>query len=110
MATIRQEKIARLLQKELGAYFQKNAVSFRNVLISVTIVRVTPDMSIARSYLSIFPSDKTEEVMNAIEDKKSLIRKAIGIKVGKQLRIVPELEFFVDDSLDYIQNIENLLK
>lgn len=107
----RQEKISRLIQKELADYFQKNSRTFaQGVMISVTTVRISPDLSVAKVYLSIFPSEKTNEVMENIEIHKKMIRAELGNKVRHQLRIIPELYFNIDDSLDYIQNIDHLLK
>ena len=79
-------------------------------MVSVTVVRVSPDLSFAKVYLSIFPFDKHIQVMRSIEDNAWLIRKALGTRVRNQLRIVPELSFRVDDSLEYIDNIDKLLK
>lgn len=79
-------------------------------MVSVTTVRVSPDLSYAKIYLSIFPSDRIEVTMNSLEEKNKSIRFVLGKKVGKQMRIIPELRFFVDDSLDYIEKIDNLLK
>lgn len=79
-------------------------------LVSVTVVRVTPDLGIARVYLSIFPSERKDEVFNNIEQHASQIRFNLGQRAGKQLRVIPELEFYIDDSLDYIDNIDRLLK
>ena len=107
----RQNKISRLIQKELADYFQKESRNhFMGKLISVTVVRITRDLGIARIYLSIFPTDGTNEVLNQIKLMVKQIRGNLGRRVGKQLRIVPELEFFIDDSLDYIRNIDELLK
>lgn len=107
----RQNKISRLIQKELADYFQKECRNhFMGKLISVTVVRITRDLGIARIYLSIFPTDGTNEVLNQIKLMVKQIRGNLGRRVGKQLRIVPELEFFIDDSLDYIRNIDELLK
>ena len=83
---------------------------FMGKMISVTVVRVTPDLALARAYLSIFPSENTSEVLKHIRMSNSKIRGMLGRKVGKQLRVVPELEFYIDDSLDYIDNIDRLLK
>lgn len=111
MESTRQNKISRLIQKELADIFQKESRNlFSGKMISVTIVRVTPDLSLARAYVSIFPSDNNEEVLNTIQMVKSKIRGMLGKKVGKQIRVVPELEFYIDDSLDYIDNIDRLLK
>lgn len=111
MSTTRQNKVARLLQKELGDIFQKEAQNFfRGALISVTVVRVAPDLSFARVYLSIFaPSKDEKELYQTIQEKAKTIRQMLAQKVGKQLRIIPELAFFIDDSIEYQENIERLL-
>jgi ribosome-binding factor A len=110
MDSIRQNKISRLLQKEMAEIFQRETPEhFRGKLISVTVVRVTSDLSIARVYLSIFPSEGAPEVLNLIKQLTSQLRGLLGRKVGKQLRIVPALEFYIDDSLDYIENINKVL-
>ena len=105
----RLSKIERLLQKELGDIFQKQTQAMRGVLISVSVVRVSPDLSVARAYLSIFPSARSKELMEAIKANTKAIRYDLGQRVRTQLRKIPELTFFVDDSLDYIENIDNLL-
>ncbi|PTN08946.1 30S ribosome-binding factor RbfA [Mangrovibacterium marinum] len=111
MESTRQQKISRLLQRELAEIFQREARTlFMGKMISVTVVRVTPDLGLARAYLSIFPSDNVKEVLKEIRIKNPKIRGMLGRKVGKQIRVIPELEFYVDDSLDYIDNIDNLLK
>ena len=79
-------------------------------MLSVTAVRVSPDLSYAKIYVSIFPSERVEAVMKSLEEKNKSIRFILGKKVGKQMCIVPELRFFVDDSLDYIDKIDELLK
>ena len=79
-------------------------------LVSVSAVRISPDMSIARVYLSVFPSEKAEEMVKNINDNMKSIRYELGTRVRYQLRIIPELKFFVDDSLDYIEKIDSLLK
>ena len=109
METTRQNKIARLLQKELSEIFLLQTKAMPGVLVSVSAVRISPDMSIARVYLSVFPSDKSEEMVKNINNMKS-IRFELGTRVRHQLRIIPELKFFVDDSLDYIEKIDALLK
>ena len=80
------------------------------VLVSVSVVRISPDMSVARAYLSVFPSERSEEIVKNINDNMKSIRYELGSRVRHQLRIIPELKFFVDDSLDYIENIDRLLK
>lgn len=111
MSETRQNKVARLLQKELGDIFQKEAMNmFRGALISVTVVRVAPDLSFAKIYVSIFaPSKDEQQLFETIQDKSKTIRQMLAQKVGKQLRIIPELAFHIDDSIEYQANIERLL-
>lgn len=78
------------------------------VLVSVSVVRVSPDLSVARAYLSIFPSDKSQELLEAIRSNTKAIRFDLGQRIRLQVRKIPELSFFIDDSLDYIENIDNL--
>ena len=108
METTRQNKIARLLQKELSDIFLLQTKSMPGVLISVSAVRISPDLSVARAYLSIFPSEKAEEIIKNVNDNMKSIRYELGTR--HQLRIIPELKFFVDDSLDYLEKIDELLK
>ena len=79
-------------------------------MVSVTRTKISPDLSICTAYLSIFPSEKGEEILNNINANVKGIRYELGTKVRNQLRIVPELRFFIDDSLDYIDRIDELLK
>ncbi len=110
METNRQLRISRLIQKDLGEILQLAGRDWTpGAMITVTKVYVTTDLSIARVYLSIFGKD-AREVLNLIEMKAGEIRKQLGMRVKNQLRHVPELRFFIDDSLDYIENIESLLK
>ena len=110
METTRQQKIARLLQKELSDIFQKQTRATHGTLVSVSIVRISPDLSVCRAYLSIFPSDKAKEILDNINQNAKQIRYELGTRVRFQLRIIPELRFFLDDSLDYIEHIDELLK
>ena len=110
METTRQNKVARLIQKDLSTIFQEETRKTRGVLVSASAVRVSPDLSICTAYLSIFPSEKGEELLQNIEKNSQQIRYTLGQRVRYQLRIVPELRFFIDDSLDYIDNIDRLLK
>ena len=80
------------------------------VMVSVTCARVSPDLSICTAYLSIFPSEKSEEILTNIKANEKSIRYELGTKVRNQLRIIPELRFFLDDSLDYLVHIDELLK
>jgi ribosome-binding factor A len=111
MEKTRQNKISRLLQKDLAEIFQREARDLMHgIMLSVTKVRISPDLSVARVYLSVFPSEKGKDVLFEIKQQQSRIRGLLGQRVGKQLRIVPQLDFFIDDSLDYIENIDRLLK
>ena len=109
METTRQQKINRLIQKEISEVFLKDTRQMRNILVSVSGVRVTPDLGLAKVYLSIFPSDKGKELLKNIKENTKSIRYDLGQRVGKQLRIIPELAFYLDDSLDYVENIEKIL-
>jgi ribosome-binding factor A len=109
METTRQAKISRLLQKELSEIFRQQTSKTHGVIISVSAVRVSPDLSIARAYLSIFPSDKAAEIIENINQNTRSVRYELAAKVRFQLRKCPELAFYIDDSLDYIENIDNLL-
>jgi ribosome-binding factor A len=111
METTRQQKIARLIQKDLGEIFQEMARSeYPGNLITVTKVYITPDLYIARTYLSLFGKTPKQELIDHIKEHRKEIRLKLGNRIHNQVRLIPELEFFVDDSLDYIENIDNLLK
>ena len=110
METTRQNKISRPIQKELSEIFLLQTKSMPGVLVSVSIVRISPDMRYARVYLSVFPSERSEEIVKNINDNMKSIRFELGNRVRHQLRIIPELKFFVDDSLDYAAHIDELLK
>lgn len=110
MESTRQAKIARLLQKELSEIFRRQTAKMRGTLVSVSNVRVSPDLSIARVYLSVFPSEKSEEILESVKASAKTIRYELAQQVRFQLRKTPELTFFLDDSLDYIENIDNLLR
>ena len=106
----RQNKISRLLQKELSVIFQEQTRAMHGVMVSVTRTKISPDLSICTAYLSIFPSERGEELLANIEKNTKQIRYTLGQRIRNQLRIVPELRFFIDDSLDYIDRIDELLK
>lgn len=113
MSTVRQEKVSRLIQKEIGDIFQKESSSFSpGALVSVTSVRVSPDFSYAKIYLSILGTSaiSKEDVYKNIKEKSLLVRKLLGNRVKNVLRIVPDLDFFIDDSVDYYTKINELLK
>lgn len=106
----RLQKVNRLIQKELGDLLLVEAKKMPGVLISVTNVRVSADLSVAHAYLSIFPSGKSEELVRNINENVKTVRYDLGKKLRNQLRVIPELTFHIDDSLDYIENIDKLLK
>ncbi|MBQ9644807.1 MAG: 30S ribosome-binding factor RbfA [Prevotella sp.] len=110
MQETRQNKIARLLQKELSIIFQEQTRAMHGTMVSVTRTRISPDLSICTAYLSIFPSERADELLQNIEKNNAQIRYTLGQRVRHQLRIVPELRFFIDDSLDYIDHIDELLR
>lgn len=106
----RQNKLSRFVQREMADIFlQLNKSKYQGKLISVTVVRVTKDLSIARIYLSIYPSEFSREILSDIQLNGKSIRGELGRRIGKNVRIIPELEFFIDDSLDYIDHIDELL-
>lgn len=110
MQETRQNRISRLLQKELSLIFQSQTRMMHGVMVSVTRVKISPDLSICTAYLSVFPSEQAEQILKAVTANQSTIRYDLGQRVRNQLRIIPELRFFIDDSLDYIDHIDELLK
>ena len=106
----RLEKINRLVQKELSEIFRLETAKTTGVLISVSHVRVSPDLSVARVHLSIFPSEKGAEMISNINANATAIRYDLSQRLRYQLRRTPELTFYIDDSLDYIEHIDQLLK
>lgn len=109
MDKTRLNKIDRLIQKEMSDMFQKSVNSMNGTLVTVTSVTVSADLSIARIRLSIFPTERQEETMATIKNSTKALRFELGQRIRYQLRKVPELSFFIDDSLDYIENIDRLL-
>ena len=109
MEGTRLSKIERLLQKELGELFRKQTAMTHGILISVSTVHVSPDLSLAKVYLSIFPSEKGKELLESIEKNKKTLRYDLGQIVRNQLRRIPELSFYLDDSLDYVEKIDKIL-
>lgn len=109
METTRQAKISRLLQKELSEIFRQQTAKTHGVLISVSAVRVSPDLSTARVYLSVFPSDKGTALLDSINKSAKTVRYDLAQRVRYQLRKTPQLSFYLDDSLDYLENIDHLL-
>lgn len=109
METKRQAKIARYIQKELSEIFRRQTAALGGVIVSVSGVRVTPDLAIAKAYLSIFPPEKSAEILENIKRQAKTVRYELAQTVKEVLRKCPELQFYLDDSLDYIENIDRLL-
>jgi ribosome-binding factor A len=111
MDSVRQNKVNSLLQQELAAIFlQENRTLLPGGLITVSAVRVSPDLGLAKVYLSLFPVKDKKAVIDTICDQSHRLRGQLGQRVGKQLRIVPDLMFYIDDSLDRAEEIDKLLK
>ena len=107
----RQQKVARQIQKDLAEIIRaRGMAAYDGAMLTVSGVKITPDLALAKVYVSIFPSLKAEDVMKKLEDETSRLRGELGRRVAKQLRIVPELAFYLDDSLDYVEHIDELLK
>lgn len=110
MKPTREEKISRMLQKEFGDIFLLYAKKMQGIIISVSDVNVSPDFSLARVYLSIFPNEKAQDVFSLINIDQKSLRFELGKRIKDSLRIVPEIAFVLDDSLNYLEKIDNLLK
>lgn len=111
MEGTRLNKVSRQIQKDLGEILQRQSQSlFMGKMITVTTVRVSPDLGIAKVYVSIFPNENKEGILEIIKQNSKAIRFELGQRIKNQMRIVPDLAFYIDDSLDYIENIDRLLK
>lgn len=111
MESTRQLKVGRLIQKELSSVFVKEGQTlYGKVLVSITVVRMSADLSVAKIYLSIFPNEKNKEVLKTINENKSKIRHWLGQKTKGQMRIIPELIFYFDDSAAYFEKIDTVLR
>ena len=107
----RQLKVSREIQKNLAEIIRSRGMAaFDGAMVTVSEVRISPDLSIAKTFVSIFPSEKAEKVMGILEDNMKELRGALGRNMGKQLRIVPEINFLLDSTLDYAEHIDELLK
>ena len=110
-ASTRQLKVGREIQKDLAEIIRsKGMAAFGGAMVTVSEGRVSPDLSVAKVYVSIFPSEKQESVMDTLQQNLKSYRGELGRQVGRQLRIVPDLVFYLDTSLDYAEHIEELLK
>ena len=107
----RQLKVAKEIQKDMAEIIRsKGMTAFGGAMVSVSGVKISPDLSFAKIYVSIFPSDKAGVVMGMLQENARTLRGELGNRVAKQFRIVPEIAFFLDSSLDYVEHIEELLK
>jgi ribosome-binding factor A len=110
MSSVRQQKIEAAIRQELSmVLLTKSAEITMGAMVSITVVRITSDLSLARCYLSVFGSAEPSKVLESINNHAGPIRKEIGIRL-KNMRKIPELRFYIDDSLDYAENINSLLK
>lgn len=111
MESTRQQKVSRLIQKELSQIFiREGSWIYGRSMVSVTVVRISPDLSVAKIYLSIFGTTDKKQVMDNLNHHKSKIRFLLGQQLKNQLRIIPELIFYLDDSVDYAQKMEEVFK
>lgn len=111
MENTRQQKIAKQIQRDIAEIFQRDiAESLRGTLVTVTAVRVSVDLSYAKVYISVFPFEQAQATLEVIEQQNRTIRGALGRRMRFQVKSIPELQFFIDDSLEYIENIDSLLK
>ena len=111
MESTRQKKVSRLVQKELSVIFQKYTQEILgSIMVSVTIVRISPDLADANIFLSIFPVDDPSQALKIVKNNTTMIRRKLGESMRNQLRIVPALQFHLDDSAAYVEEIDRLLK
>ena len=111
MDSVRQNKIARLIQKELAVLFQAESKNlFPGRMVTVTMVRVTPDLALAKVYLSVFPNSKDEDIVAQVKPHSKHLRSLLGQNIRHQVRVIPDLVFYLDDSMDYFERIDKLLK
>lgn len=111
METTRQQKIAKQIQKDIAEIFQKEGAHIvKGTLVTVTAVRISPDFAYAKVYVSIFPFEKSDATMHQIEEHNWFVRKELGGRIRNQIKNIPELQFFLDDSLEYIDHIDQALK
>lgn len=111
METTRQQKVAKQIQKDIADIFAKEGAAIvRGLLVTVTAVRVSPDLGYAKVYVSVFPFDRNGELMERLDRENWFIRRALGQRLRNQLKSVPELQFFLDDSMEYIEQIDEALK
>ncbi len=111
MESTREQKVAKQIRRDMAEILQREyAHLFKGILLTVTAVRVSPDFSYAKIYVSVFPFDRNEEVLALCSQHNWALRKSLGARVRHQLKSVPEIDFFLDDSLEYIENIDRAIK
>lgn len=109
MESKRQQKFAGVIQQDLAAIFQREGMSFLpNTLVTITKVRVTPDLAIARVFLSFFNNANTSLALNTVKQHSSEIRYKLGARIKDQVRIIPQLEFFIDDTNEYVERMDKI--
>jgi ribosome-binding factor A len=110
MESVRQQKVARLIQKEMADIFLKESrVLFGNVFVSITVVRMSPDLSVAKLYLSIMLRDDKKVILKEIQVQSKVLRKLLGDRIRKQVRIIPEIIFYLDDNVDYANHMDDVM-
>lgn len=111
MENTRQQKVAKQIQRDIADIFQKEGAHLvRGLLVTVTIVRVSPDFGYAKVYVSVFPFEKHAALIETLEENSWFIRRQLGQRIRNQLKNIPELQFFLDDSLEYVEHIDEALK
>lgn len=110
MESVRQQKVARLILKEMADIFLKESrVLFGNVFISITVVRMSPDLSVAKLYLSIMLQEDKKAILKEIKVHTKELRKLLGERIRKQVRIIPEIIFYLDDNVDYANHMDDVM-
>jgi ribosome-binding factor A len=111
MSSIRQEKVGNLIKQELSIIFQQHtSMRYGGIFITVTLVRMSPDLGVAKIYLSFMAVKDKEVALRTVKKEASWTRKTLAGVIGKQVRRIPELQFYIDDSLDYYESVEDALK
>lgn len=111
MENTRQQKVAKQIQRDIADIFQKEGAHLvRGLLVTVTTVRVSPDFGYAKVYVSVFPFEKHAALIETLEENSWFIRRQLGQRIRNQLKNIPELQFFLDDSLEYVKHIDEALK
>lgn len=111
MENTRQQKVAKQIQRDIADIFQKEGAHLvRGLLVTVTTVRVSPDFGYAKVYVSVFPFEKHAALIETLEENSWFIRRQLGQRIRNQLKNIPELQFFLDDSLEYVEHIDEALK